>query len=83
MDLPFAQKCWCGSAGIDQIITLSDHFEASFGTAYGVLIKELRLLTRAIFIVDQQSTIKYLQMVNELSVEPDYKAVLNAISKLL
>ena len=64
MDLPFAQKCWCGSAGIDQIITLSDHFEASFGTAYGSTYKRTSFIDRAIFIVDRQSTIKYLQMVN-------------------
>ena len=53
MDLPFAQKRWCGAAGVDKVITLSDHRDASFGMAYGVLIKELRLLARAVFVVDK------------------------------
>jgi len=82
MDLPFAQKRWCGAAGVDKVQTLSDHREASFGTAYGVLIKELRLLARAIFIVDQEGSIRYIQLVKEITKEPDYEAVLNAVSKL-
>jgi len=81
-DLPFAQKRWCGAAGVDKVQTLSDHREASFGTAYGVLIKELRLLARAIFVVDREGIIQYIQLVKELSKEPDYEAVLNAASKL-
>jgi len=82
MDLPFAQKRWCGAAGVDKVQTLSDHREASFGTAYGVLIKELRLLARAIFVVDRDGIIQYIQLVEELTKEPDYEAVLNAVSKL-
>jgi thiol peroxidase len=82
MDLPFAQKRWCGAAGVDKVQTLSDHREASFGTAYGVLIKELRLLARAIFVVDQEGSIRYIQLVKEITKEPDYEAVLNAVSKL-
>jgi len=82
MDLPFAQKRWCGAAGVDKVQTLSDHREASFGTAYGVLIKELRLLARAIFVVDREGIIQYIQLVKELTKEPDYEAVLNAVSKL-
>lgn len=82
MDLPFAQKRWCGAAGVDKVQTLSDHREASFGTAYGVLIKELRLLARAIFVVDREGIIQYIQLVKELTKEPDYEAVLNAASKL-
>jgi len=82
MDLPFAQKRWCGAAGVDKVQTLSDHREASFGTSYGVLIKELRLLARAIFIVDQEGSIRYIQLVKEITKEPDYEAVLNAASKL-
>ena len=82
MDLPFAQKRWCGAAGVDKVQTLSDHREASFGTAYGVLIKELRLLARAIFVVDREGIIQYVQLVKELTKEPDYEAVLNAASKL-
>ncbi|KPJ48659.1 MAG: redoxin [candidate division Zixibacteria bacterium DG_27] len=82
MDLPFAQKRWCGAAGVDKVQTLSDHREASFGTAYGVLIKELRLLARAVFVVDREGSIQYIQLVEELTKEPDYKAVLDAVRKL-
>jgi len=82
MDLPFAQKRWCGAAGVDKVQTLSDHREASFGTAHGVLIKELRLLARAIFVVDRDGIIQYIQLVQELTKEPDYEAVLNAVRKL-
>jgi thiol peroxidase len=83
MDLPFAQKRWCGNAGVDRVITLSDHREASFGTAYGVLIKELRLLARAVFILDREGIIRYIQIVNEITNEPDYDAVLEAVHKLM
>jgi thiol peroxidase len=83
MDLPFAQKRWCGAAGIDNVQTLSDHREASFGTAYGVLIKELRLLARAVFVVDKAGTIRYIQIVNELTNEPDYEAALKAAKELM
>lgn len=82
MDLPFAQKRWCGAAGVDKVITLSDHRDASFGSAYGVLIKELRLLARAIFVVDGEGTIQYVQIVKELTEEPDYQAVLDAVKKI-
>jgi thiol peroxidase len=83
MDLPFAQKRWCGAAGIDNVQTLSDHREASFGTAFGVLIKELRLLARAVFVVDKAGTIRYIQIVNELTNEPDYEAALKAAKELM
>jgi thiol peroxidase len=83
MDLPFAQKRWCGAAGVDKVITLSDHQEASFGTAYGVLIKELRLLARSVFVVDGDGTIRFIQIVKEISDEPDYDAVLDAVNKLV
>jgi len=79
MDLPFAQKRWCGAAGVTRVKTLSDHRDASFGMAYGVLIKELRLLARAVFVVDRQGTIRYVQLVKELTSEPDYDAVLKAV----
>ncbi len=82
MDLPFAQKRWCGAAGIDSVATLSDHREASFGVAYGVLIKELRLLARCIFVIDSGGIVRYIQLVNEVTHEPDYGAVLEAASKL-
>jgi thiol peroxidase len=83
MDLPFAQKRWCGSAGIDKVKTLSDHKEASFGTAYGILIKELRLLARAIFIVDQEGIIRYIEIVQDLSAEPDYDQALKIVKSLV
>ncbi|MBU2550033.1 MAG: thiol peroxidase [Proteobacteria bacterium] len=78
MDLPFAQKRWCGANGVDRVVTLSDHREAAFGTAYGVLIKELRLLARCIFVLDRQHRVRYIQLVAEASNEPDYEAVLQA-----
>jgi len=82
MDLPFAQKRWCGAAGVKNVQTLSDHREAAFGTAYGVLIKELRLLARAIFVVDRKGIVRYVQLVGEVTHEPNYDAVLAAVEKL-
>jgi thiol peroxidase len=82
MDLPFAQKRWCGAAGVTKVQTLSDHRDASFGTSYGVLIKELRLLARAVFLVDRKGIIQYIQLVKEVTKEPDYEAVLNTLRKL-
>jgi thiol peroxidase len=82
MDLPFAQKRWCGAAGVTRVQTLSDHRDASFGTSYGLLIKELRLLARAALLVDRDGTIRYIQMVEEITNEPDYEAVLSALAKL-
>jgi thiol peroxidase len=82
MDLPFAQKRWCGAAGIKNVQTLSDHRDGSFGNAYGVLIKELRLLTRAVFVVDKKGVIRYIQVVDELTDEPDYEAALNAAKEV-
>ena len=82
MDLPFAQKRWCGAAGVDKVRTLSDHREAVFGSAFGVLIKELRVLARSIFVVDRDGVIQYIQHVKELSEEPDYDAVIEAVKKI-
>jgi thioredoxin-dependent peroxiredoxin len=82
MDLPFAQKRWCGASGVDKVITLSDHRKASFGTDYGVLIKELRLLARVVFVIDREGVIRYIQIVKEQTEEPDYDAVLEAIHTL-
>ena len=82
MDLPFAQKRWCGAAGVNNVKTLSDYREASFGNAYGVLIKDLHLLARAIFVVDSQGKIQYVQLVKEIAQEPDYDAVLNAVKNV-
>ncbi|MCX6827571.1 MAG: thiol peroxidase [candidate division Zixibacteria bacterium] len=83
MDLPFAQKRWCGAAGVDNVKTLSDHRDASFGTAYGVLIKDLRLLARAVFVVDQKGIIRYIQFVKDVTNEPNYETIMNAVAKLL
>ena len=83
MDLPFAQKRWCGAAGVNRLQTLSDHRDVSFGMAYGVLIKELRLLARAVFIVDQKGILRYKEMVKEVTHEPDYDAALSELKKLL
>jgi thiol peroxidase len=83
MDLPFAQKRWCGAAGIRNVKTLSDHRNASFGKAYGVLIEGLRLLARAIFIIDRQGVIRYKQIVPEITSEPDYDDCLNSVRRLI
>jgi thiol peroxidase len=82
MDLPFAQKRWCGATGVENVTTLSDHREASFGKAYGVLIKDLRLLARAVFVVDKKGIVRYVQIVPEVASEPDYDAVLKAVKEL-
>lgn len=76
MDLPFAQKRWCGAAGIDKVQALSDHKNASFGTAYGTLIKELRLLARSIFVIDGSGTVRYVEYVPEMTAHPNYDAAL-------
>jgi thiol peroxidase len=83
MDLPFAQKRWCGAAGVDRVQTLSDHRDAAFGQAYGVLIKGLRLLARAVFVVDKEGTIRYMELVKEIASEPDYDAVMTALKELV
>ena len=83
MDLPFAQARWCGAAGIAKAITLSDHRSAEFGEKFGVLIKELRLLSRAIFIVDKNEVIRYIEIVPELTNEPNYDAAIQAVRDLL
>jgi thiol peroxidase len=83
MDLPFAQKRWCGAAGVERVTTYSDHREAAFGQAYGVLIKELRLLARAVFVVDQDGMVRAAQIVPELANEPNYDAVLKSVGELM
>lgn len=83
MDLPFAQKRWCAAAGVSDVQTLSDHRDASFGAAYGVLIKELRLLARAIFVIDKEGVVRHVELVKEIADEPDYEAALAAAGKLI
>jgi thiol peroxidase len=82
MDLPFAISRFCSSAGIDKVKALSDHRDASFGNGYGVLIRELRLLARSIFIIDKEDVIRYIQIVRELTNEPDYEKALEALRKI-
>ena len=82
MDLPFAQKRWCGAAGVKNVQTLSDYKDASFGNSFGVLIKEFKLLARAVFVIDSQGKVQYSQIVKETASEPDYAAVLNAVKKI-
>lgn len=83
VDLPFAQKRWCGAAGIDRVVTLSDHRDLSFGKAYGVAIEELRLLARAVFVVDKDDTVKYVEYVSETTNHPNYEAAIEAVKSLL
>jgi thiol peroxidase len=83
MDLPFAIKRFCATGGIDKAVALSDHRDASFGTNWGVLMKELRLLARSIFVVDRENVIRYVQIVPEQTTEPDYEAALNALKALM
>jgi len=78
MDLPFTLKNWCAAAGIDRVITLSDHKTAEFGQKYGVLVKEYRFLRRAIFVIDQNDMLVYSAYMPAIGVEPDYPEVLAA-----
>ena len=82
MDLPFAQKRWCAAAGVNQVKTLSDHRDAAFGTAYGMLIKGLRLLARGIFVIDPKGVVQYTEIVKEVTTEPNYTAALEAVKKV-
>src|SRR5574341_843377 len=82
MDLPFAQKRWCAAAGVDRVKVLSDYQDRSFANAYGVLIKESKLLSRSIFVIDADDVVRYVQHVKETGMEPDYAGVLEAVKKL-
>ena len=78
MDLPFAQKRWCGAFGVDKVKMLSDHKDASFGSSYGTLIKELRIESRAIFVLDANNKIRHAEYVKEVADFPNYEAALSA-----
>ncbi|HLN00987.1 MAG TPA: thiol peroxidase [Bryobacteraceae bacterium] len=78
MDLPFAQKRWCGAFGVDKVRMLSDHRDGSFGTNYGTLIKDLRIESRAIFVLDQKNTIRHAEYVKEVADFPNYDTALAA-----
>jgi thioredoxin-dependent peroxiredoxin len=81
MDLPFAQARWCGAAGVDKVATLSDYRGAEFGQKYGALIKELHLLARAVFVVDKNDNVTYVEYVKEVAEHPNYEAALSAARK--
>ena len=83
VDLPFAQKRWCGNAGIDKVQTLSDYQDRSFGLNYGLLLKDLKLLARAVYVIDQNDKVVYVELVPEVTAEPNYTAALEAVKKLL
>jgi len=78
MDLPFAQKRWCGAFGVDQVKMVSDHRDGSFGQAYGTLIKELRIMSRAIFVVDKDNVVRHAEYVKEVADHPNYDTALAA-----
>lgn len=82
MDLPFAQARWCGAVGIDAVKLYSDYKDRAFGKAFGVMIEELGLLARAIFIVDEKDVVRYVQVVDEVTSEPDYDEVLATLKSL-
>jgi len=83
VDLPFAIKRFCNAAGIDKVETLSDYKDVSFGENYGVLIKELRLLARSVFIVDDKDVVRYMEVVPEVTDEPDYEKALSELNKVV
>jgi thiol peroxidase len=82
VDLPFAQARWCGAAGVDKVVTLSDYKTKSFGQAYGVLIKELQLDMRSIFVLDENDHIMYIEYLKEMTEHPDYEVALAAVKAL-
>lgn len=80
-DLPFAQKRWCGASGLENVITLSDHKAMSFADAYGVHIKERRLTSRAVFVLDRQNVVRYVEYLPEVGSHPNYDAALQALKQ--
>lgn len=82
-DLPFALKRFCGAEGITNLVTLSDHRDLEFGTNYGFLIKELRLLARGVVVIDKDNVIRYVEYVPEIASEPNYEAALSALKELV
>lgn len=83
VDLPFAQSRWCGAAGVDKVVTLSDYKNRSFGEAYGVYIKEFGLLMRSIFVVDANNKVAYVEYLGEMTEHPNYEAAIEAVKKLV
>jgi thiol peroxidase len=83
VDTPMAQARWCGAAGIDKVVTLSDFKDRSFGYAYGVYIKELGVLMRSIFVVDAEDTVRYVEYLDEMTEHPDYEKAIASVKALL
>ncbi|WP_409345741.1 thiol peroxidase [Paenibacillus sp. MBLB4367] len=83
VDLPMAQARWCGAAGIDKVVTLSDYKTRNFGEAYGVLIKEVQLLMRSIFVIDANDTVQYVEYLGEMTSHPNYENAVEAVKKLV
>lgn len=83
VDLPFAQSRWCGAAGIDKVQTLSDHRDLSFGMAYGVVLEGYRLLSRAVFVIDANDQVVYVEYVPEVGQHPNYEAAIAAAKAAL
>ena len=82
VDLPFAQKRFCGAEGIDTALTVSDHKDLDFGKKYGFVMEPLRLLTRGVVVVDKDDTVKYVEYVPEVTTEPNYDAALEVAKEL-
>ena len=81
-DLPFAQARWCGAAGLEGVVVLSDYKTHAFGQDYGLTMKENGLLARSVLVVDQQGVVRYQEIVSEMSEEPNYDAALKAAKEL-
>lgn len=79
LDLPFAQGRWCGPEGVENVVTLSDYKDRNFGKSYGVFIEELALLTRAVFVVDEENKVTYAEYVKEVANQPDFDGVYNSL----
>jgi thiol peroxidase len=82
-DLPMAQKRWCGAAGVDKVVTASDYYDLAFGPAFGLRIKELGLIARAIIVLDKEGVVRYYELVKEVANEPNYEAAIAAAKKLV
>lgn len=82
MDLPFAQKRFCAAEGLEAVVPLSDYLQAAFARSYGVLIEPVRLMARAIFVVDQANVVRYIEWVPDVAMEPNYEAAIKAVKLL-
>jgi len=83
VDLPFAQKRFCGAHGIENIVVVSDHRDLDFGEKYGFILKEFRLLSRGVIIIDKDKTVRYVEYVNEVTNHPDYNKALEAVNEII